>query len=980
VKRLLPLFIALSAVVLSFPRLDAQQRRLFTTGTPAELAQARSIGLARLRTIASRKAIDRPNDLVVSRTDVDRQAMAHTRVQQFHRGVPVFGGEAIAHLNPDGGIFAETDNLVSDLAVDTTPRLTQAAAIAIAVADYGCSTCLTAPPGADVWILRDEFGADHLAFRVQLTRLDGTSQTALPVRFVDAHSGAVVLAYDNLQTGSGASLYSGTVTIGTSFNDVPAPGHPGGWYMENLVRRVGTFDIRNATGGTIFRFIDADDIWGAPAQPTQQAAVDAHFGAERFLDYLQTVHGRNGIDGLGGPLTSSAHDGSGGLISAIVHFGSGYNNAFWDPSRLRMVYGDGDGSVFSPLVSLDIAGHEMTHGVTQFTAGLTYTGESGALNESWSDVFGAMLERHVRGESADTWLIAEQAFTPGTPGDALRYLDDPHRAPQQPPPGPFTADDDPDHYSERYTGPEDRGGVHHNAGIANKAFYLLAKGGSHHLGGSMTGIGADQAAQIWFTALTSYMTSSTNFAGARSATMLAAAALYGSDSPQEQAVSSAWCLVGVGACPTVQAISVTPSSGSGATQAFTLRYSDSLGATDLSAARVGFGAANLEPGTCTASYNATNGVVDLLNDAGTAWISGTMGGTPLSNSQCTLNLAGSSATPNGNDLTVVLNITFSGSFTGLKQIYMLAKSAGGVSTGWQERGIWTPNPPSGPYPLSVTPGVGLGTPQSFLLQYTDSSGAANLKAVKVRFGASNVNPGTCTARYRPTTGGGVIDLLNDAGTAWIAGTGTLSNSQCTLDLAGSSATASGNDLTVLLNISFSASFVGQKTIFMHAKNASQKSGWLTRGTWTVPVPGPNAASVTPSSGAGLAQAFTLQYSDSAGAANLASVRVRFGASNVGPATCTARYKPAGGIVELLNDAGTAWASGTFGTGTLANSQCTLKLASSSATPNGAILTVVLDITFSSTFAGQKTVYMLAKNAGGVSTGWQQRGTWTVPAP
>jgi hypothetical protein len=108
--------------------------------------------------------------------------------------------------------------------------------------------------------------------------------------------------------------------------------------------------------------------------------------------------------------------------------------------------------------------------------------------------------------------------------------------------------------------------------------------------------------------------------------------------------------------------------------------------------------------------------------------------------------------------------------------------------------------------------------------------------------------------------------------------------------------------------------------------------------------------------------------------------VRFGASNVGPGTCTARYKPAGGIVELMNDAGTAWASGTIGTGTLANSQCTLKLASSSAMPNGAILTVVLDITFSATFVGQKTTYMLAKNAGGVSTGWQQRGTWTVAAP
>jgi Zn-dependent metalloprotease len=975
VKRLLPLFIALSAVVLSFPRLDAQQRRLFTTGTPAELAQARSIGLARLRTVASRKRIDRPDDLVVSRTDVDRQARAHTRVQQFHRGVPVFGGEAIAHLNPDGGIFAETDDLVSGLAVDTTPRVTQANAIAIAVADYGCSTCLTAQPAADLWILRDGFGADHLAFRVQLTRFDGTSQTALPVRFVDAHSGAVVLAYDNLQTGSGASLYSGTVTIGTSLSN-------GQYFMENLVRRVGTFDIHNATtfSGIFDPFVDDDDVWDAPLS---SAGVDAHFGAERFLEYLQSVHGRNGIDGLGGPNVDPAQTGPGGLIASIVHFGSGYNNAFWHPTLFRMYYGDGDGVEFSPLVSLDIAGHEMMHGVTQFTAGLIFNGESGAVNESWSDVFGAMLERHVRGENADTWLIAEQPITPGTAGDALRYMDNPHLATNvRCGGGGCTADDDPDHYSERYTGPEDNGGVHINSGIANKAFHLLAKGGSHHLGGSMTGIGADQAARIWFTALTSYMTSSTNFAGARSATMMAAAAIYGSGSPQEQAVSSAWCLVGVGVCATVQAISVTPSSGSGARQAFTLQYSDSLGAADLSAARVRFGAANVDPGTCTASYDATSDVVELLDDAGTAWAIGTMGSGTLSNSQCTLNLAGSSATPNGNDLTVVLDITFSGSFTGLKNIYMLAESGavGGGGTGWILRGTWNSLPVE-VEAVSVTPNAGAGVTQTFTLEYLDTAGAADLKSARVRFGAGNVGPGTCTAKYNAMTGG--IKLLNDAGTAWESGslgTGTLVNGQCTLNLASSSATPSGNSLTLELNVTFSGSFTGLKQIYMLAKSADGvTTGWQQRGTWTNNA-GPSPVSVTPAVGLGTPQAFLLQYADSSGAANLTAVRVRFGAANVGPGTCTARYRPMVGVIDLLNDAGTAWTAGTLpGTGTLSNSQCTLNLAGSAATPSGNDLTVLLNITFSASFAGQKTIFMNAKNASQKS-GWQPLGTWTVPAP
>jgi thermolysin len=826
-KKLLPLLLASSTVVLSLPRLDAQ-RQVFSTGAPAELALARSVGLDHLRSAASRKAIDGPNDLVVSRAHVDRQAMAHTRVQQLFRGVRVFGGEAIAHLNPDGTVFGETDDLVAGVNVDPTPRVTAADAIRIATADYGCSQCLTAAPTADLWILRDEAGIDHLVFRVQMRRIDGSPQTAMPVRFVDAHGGYVVRAYDNLRTGTGVSLYSGTVTIGTRFNPII-----GDYAMQNHSLRVGTFDMMN-TRELFWAFFDPDDVWDSPVQ---QAAVDAHFGMEKYYDYLSAVHGRNGIDGFGGPFTLPGDDPAGTrLVTSLVHYGSSYNEAFW--SGIHVVYGDGDGVAFSPLVTLDIAGHEMTHGVTQFTAGLINEGESGALEESWCDVFGVMLERYVRGGSTDTWLFGEQAFTPGIPGDAIRDMQDPHRATDR---GTYTSDDDPDHYSERYTGEKDDGGVHINAGIANKAFYLLAQGGSHHLGGSMTGIGAEQAARIWFTALTSYMTSRTDFVGARNATVLAAAALHGSDSAQEQAVAAAWCLVGVGVC----AVSVTPNAGAGVTQSFTLQYVDSLGAAaDLTSARVRFGASNVGPGTCTAKYNAMTGGIKLLNDAGTAWNAGTLGTATLSNSQCTLNLASSSAKASGSSLTLVLNVTFSGSFTGLKQVSMLAKSAGGASTGWIQRGTWTTNAPTGPNVVSVTPSGASGITQAFMLQYSDSSGAASLTSVRVRFGTANVGPGTCTARYRP--GDRAMELLNDAGTAWAAGTlgtGSLSNSQCMLNLAGSAATPSGNNLTVRLSITFSASFTGQKTIFMLAANASQKTGWQTRGTWTVPAPGqPNAPS------------------------------------------------------------------------------------------------------------------------------------------
>jgi hypothetical protein len=167
-----------------------------------------------------------------------------------------------------------------------------------------------------------------------------------------------------------------------------------------------------------------------------------------------------------------------------------------------------------------------------------------------SDVFGAMVESYSRGGivNADTWKIGEQCYTPsnGT-GDALRYMDNPHLAGN----GGYTTDDDPDHYAERYTGTADSGGVHINSGIGNKAFYLAVAGGTHHRSGvTVTGIGATDASKIWYRALTVYMTSGTNFAGARTAMLNAATDLFGSGSAQYNTTATTWCAVGVGGCPT----------------------------------------------------------------------------------------------------------------------------------------------------------------------------------------------------------------------------------------------------------------------------------------------------------------------------------------------------------------------------------------------------------------------------------------------
>ena len=514
------------------------RRPVFEKGTPDEIETAKQISLEILRGKAARNLTAPNEDYRVEKVQIDELKMAHTRVKQTIDNVPVWEGEAIVHLKEDGALSTVTDDLKESVSVVTVVNFTARQAIKIAREMYQGSRFLTERPKADMWIFRGE-DRDHLVYRVQMRREDGTEETAMPVIFIDAQTGEKVFEYDNLQTATGSSLYSGTVTINTS-----SVGST--FYMEDPTnRRQGTFNMNNTgntstgTGGTQSRYTDTDDVWNTTAQ---RAGVDAHYGAAMTYDYYKNVHGRNGIDGNNGPGTTTSASGGVPLVVSRVHFGSNYNNAFWNGSN--MTYGDGNGTSFTPLVTLDICGHEMTHGVTERTANLTYSGESGALNESMSDVFGAMVERYAKGESANTWKIGEDAYTPGTAGDALRYMDNPHLAGN----GGYTSDDDPDHYSERYTGTADSGGVHINSGIANKAFYLLAKGGTHHRGGSMTGIGADDAAKIWYKALTSYMTSGTNFAGARTATLNAASALYGSTSAQYAAVGQAWCLVGVGTC------------------------------------------------------------------------------------------------------------------------------------------------------------------------------------------------------------------------------------------------------------------------------------------------------------------------------------------------------------------------------------------------------------------------------------------------
>lgn len=506
-------------------RLDAYADNLFATGSDAEHALAEQIAWEHLHANAGR-VLAGVDAVWTHSVAVDDLSTAHVRVTQTVDGVPVFGGEAIVHLLPNGLVSTLTDQLVRDIAVDTSPLYTGDEALELAAGHVGGWGRVTNLPTATLMVLRGPV-VDHLVYRVDLDQLDGSEHTAMPRVFVDAHTGEVVWKYDDLQTidGSASTAYNGEISF-------PVAAVGGGYALRG--GGVGTYTFSNTEPwwSSINASHLSDVTSAATAFTHDDAAVDAHFGAHRTRDYFAQEHNRNGINGSGGPTLKD------GVISSGVHYGNRYNNAFWNGQA--MVYGDGDGNTFGPLTSLDIAAHEMTHGVTQFSAGLIYQGESGALNESMSDVFAVLVEAWTDGEGPDIWKIGEDCYTPwnGT-SDALRYMDNP------------AADGTSrDHYSTRYTGTADNGGVHWNSGIANLAFTLVAEGGSHPNPArsvtSVEGIGLTKAGRIWYRGLTRYMTSTTNFAGARAALWNAATDLYGAGSPEAAAVANAWAEVGVG--------------------------------------------------------------------------------------------------------------------------------------------------------------------------------------------------------------------------------------------------------------------------------------------------------------------------------------------------------------------------------------------------------------------------------------------------
>ena len=476
---------------------------------------------------------------VVEDTIASQDGESQVRFTRTYDTLPVLGGDFVVHLNAadkaDGLSLAQEESIQAS----TTPSIKKAQASQKARDEFEGNNIGEA--GDPTLVIDAREGEPVLAWQTTVTGMQADGQTpSRQIIVTDANDGTVRSVTETITTpikigqptnqrssastvssvaatGSGQAIYVGKVTLNTT-------GSGSSYTMVDTTHGNNrTCDLNNGTT-VCTTFADADNAWGNGTQSNRASAgVDAHYGAAKTFDYFKLTFGRNGI----------FNNGTG--VPSRVHYGRSYSNAYWDGSQ--MTYGDGANNQ-NPLVALDVAGHEMTHGVTQNTAALNYTGDAGGLNEATSDIFGTMVEFYANNPSdPPDFLIGEKINIYGddTP---LRYMDDPSK-------------DGVSYSCWNTTVPN--ADPHYSSGVGNHFFFLLANGsGASTYGNSPTcngstvaGIGRAKAAAIWYAALTQYMTSTETYAKARLDTVSAATGLYGASSTAVAAVKAAWSAVSV---------------------------------------------------------------------------------------------------------------------------------------------------------------------------------------------------------------------------------------------------------------------------------------------------------------------------------------------------------------------------------------------------------------------------------------------------
>ncbi|MGN7919168.1 M4 family metallopeptidase [Lysobacter sp. 22409] len=507
----------------------------------ASPAAQRARGL--LETVAADEVHRAKADGFVARdVMIDRDGTEHVRMERTYRGLPVVGGDLVVHSrNGELKSISQGDNMRSFGRPAIEPKISaEQAKVEAGAAFDGTVTAMT--PAALVIFARGT--EPTLAYQVDVTG-DRRNDPApgLISYYLDAATGKLLQEDDRVHSaaanGTGKTLTLGNV--GLVSNSIS-----GGYTLTDPTRGNGqTLDARNQSGTSgAVAFNDSDNVWGNNTTSDRaSAAADAHYGVAATFDYFKNVHGRSGIFNNGQGVKSYVHYGPTNLV-----------NAYWTGSA--MVYGDGDGVTYRPLVALDVAGHEMAHGVTGATARLGYYNikDSGGLNEATSDIFGTLVEFSV-GNANDPgdYLLGEEVYI-NNPGDtkALRLMfkqDADGRSFSCYPVGGFTASQ---------TGQNGKYDPHLSSGVGNRFFYLLAEGAVKPAGFNYTpsqlvcngdtaiaGIGRAKAGAIWYRALTRYFVSSTTYPQARTATLQAATDLYGNTSNEYKAVARAWSAVSV---------------------------------------------------------------------------------------------------------------------------------------------------------------------------------------------------------------------------------------------------------------------------------------------------------------------------------------------------------------------------------------------------------------------------------------------------
>ena len=488
----------------------------------------------------------RAGDLQLRRTHQDTMlpSRQHVRLDQFSKGVRVFGGQVVRQTDGDRTVSV-FGTVYEGIDIDTRPRLTADQAVAAVEKLSGAELGPSRVP--QLVVLPREDGGYALVYTVR-----AFTEADLIRYFVDARNGKLVASWSELKRQSPVSGL-GTGVLGDRKKMSVRTAASGGFLADDQFRppSLVTFDMRGSLARTI-GFLngnlglgvndlaaDSDNDWAdAPV-------VDGHSYAGWTYDYYFQRFNRRGLDGNDLEILSIVHPVRREDLFSYPNdvISTFYLNAFYAGDGV-MVYGEGlppnlrltNGQRVEYLAgALDVVAHELTHGVTDFTSGLIYQGESGALNESFSDMMAAGAEFFYQGTAPGNpdYLVGEDVFVPG----GIRSMQNP------------TAYGDPDHYSVRFTGPEDNGGVHINSGIPNHVFYLATVGGTNRVSGiAVTGVGQaniEQIEKVMYRAFTAMLPSSATFSVARAATIQSARDLYGAGSPAERAITQAWNAVGV---------------------------------------------------------------------------------------------------------------------------------------------------------------------------------------------------------------------------------------------------------------------------------------------------------------------------------------------------------------------------------------------------------------------------------------------------